>query len=343
MFVDEMVADRSSSSTTILDQIRDLARPLASGHYVADWDRRSMEIGRLSDSYSLLAKENGHWTNATETSAVRPLSLTASRAIGGDTLAEQARLSMNFDFALLTGEDYRIVGKAAARPDSAEKIVISAAAYALCHLDNPPELTLELMNLLYEEALHLDAIGRLLGIDHATRPWIPEDRQGNWDLVRGCTSPLDYMVIEHCLYEGRGTIASAAGAWQLERAGVSPAAVAVMDAIALQEANHNVSGFRWLRLLDRGRPEDDAALARVVRRFLEVEPVPAPDGSDASRKKHFPFFLIQVYRDTGDFPLLKEHIVTASRNARRTGDAGVDPDELYRRSAEALAWCKAAA
>lgn len=340
MLAREMVAETTSPPMTILDQIRDLARPLASGHYVEDWDVRSAEIGRLSDAYSLLAKENGHWSNTTETAAARPLSQTASRDVAN--ASDGARLSMNFDFALLTGEDYRVVSKAAARLDSAEKIVISAAAYALCYLDNPAELTLELMNLLYEEALHLEAIGRLLGIDHATREWIPEDRRGNWKLVQGCTSPLEYMVVEHCLYEGRGTIASAAGAYQLEQAGVSASAVAVMDAIGLQEANHNISGYRWLRLLDRARAEDDAALASVVRRFVEVEPVPEADGSDASLKKHFPLFLIQLYRDTGDFRLLKEQIVAASRNARRTGGAGIAPEELYRQSARALAWCSAA-
>ncbi|MDV3458931.1 hypothetical protein RZN05_18180 [Sphingomonas sp. HF-S4] len=343
MIVEEMIADKTIPSTTILEQVRNLAQPLASGHYVEDWDTRSFEIGRLSDAYSLLAKENGHWANTTEVAAVRPLSVTASRYLDNESTTGQARLSMNFDFTLLDGEDYRVVSKAAARLDSAEKIVISSAAYALCYLDNPPELTLELMNLLYEEALHLEAIGRLLGIDHSEREWIPEDRLGNWELVRGCTSPLEYMVIEHCLYEGRGTIASAEGAYQLERAGVSSPVVAVMDAIARQEANHNISGFRWLRLLDRGRAEDDAALASTVRRFVEVEPVPDADGSDASLRKHFPFFLIQVYRDTGDFRLLKEHIVAASRNARRAGGPGIAPEELYRQSEKALAWCSVTA
>ena len=343
MLSDEMVAERPSPGTTVLEQIHDLVRPLASGDYVADWEARSAEIGRLSDTYAILAKENGHWANTTAMSAVRPLSLNASRNFDTNGTANgTASLTLNFDFELLTGEDYRIVSTAAARLDSAEKIVISGAAHAICNLDNPPELTLELMNLLYEEALHLEAIGRLLGIDHSTREWIPDDRQVNWELVRGCRTPVEYMIMEHCLYEGRGTIASAAGAYQLERAGVSAAAVTVMDAIAVQEANHNISGYRWLRLLDRGRPEDDAAQASVVRRFVEGEPVPEADGSDASLKKHFPLFLFQLYRETGDFPLIKEHIVAASRNARRTGGAGIPPEELYPMSERALAWCAAA-
>lgn len=341
MLHNEMVADKTSPHSTVLEQIHDLVRPLASGDYVEDWDVRSFEIGELSDYYSLLAKENGHWANTNAMSTVRPLSLTSTRNFDSGALTDRARLSLNFDFALLTGEDYRIVSTAAARLDSAEKIVISAAAHAICYLDNPPELTLELMNLLYEEALHLEAVGRLLGIDHGSREWLPDDRRGNWELIQGCRSPLEYMMIEHCLYEGRGTIASAAGAYQLERAGVSPSAVAVMDAIALQEANHNISGYRWLRLLDRGRAEDDAAQASVVLRFVEVEPLPEADGSEASLRKHFPLFLFNLYRETGDFYLLKEHIVAASRSARRTGGPGIPPDELYRGSEKAMAWCAA--
>ncbi len=106
--------------------------------------------------------------------------------------------------------------------DAAEKVVISAAAWCLCELANPPELVLDLMNLVYEEALHLEAVGRL------------------------------------------GTVASAAGAFRLERAGAPRAVVDVFAAIARQEANHNVTGFRWLTLL--------GATGRLHQRRLAVRP-----------------------------------------------------------------------
>lgn len=332
----------TTPATTVLEQVHELVKPLASGEYVDDWESRSISVGHLSDVYSFFSRENGHWANAVQVSALRPLSRPASRNFDTSPRPDRPGLSLDFTFSQLTGEDFRIVNSAAARLDSAEKIVISSTAHALSYLDNPPELTLELMNLLYEEALHLEAIGRLLGIDHASRSWIPEDRRGNWALVQGCSSPMEYMLIEHCLYEGRGTIASAAGAYQLERAGVSAEAVTVMDAIALQEANHNISGYRWLRLLDRGNARDEATIAATVRRFVEVEPLPEADGGNTSLRKHFPLYLIQLYRETGDFCLLRDAIVAASQSARRSGGPGVAPDDLYRLSAKALAWCTAA-
>jgi hypothetical protein len=244
--------------------------------------------------------------------------------------------------AQLTGHQFDIVDSAAARLDAAEKIVISACARSLHDLDNPPELVLDLMNLLYEEALHLETIGRLLGIHHGERDWITDDRQGNWRLVLECARPVEYMIAEHCLYEGRGTIASAAGVFQLERAGASTDVIAAMEVIAMQEAGHNITGFRWLRLLDKGGDEDERLMATVVRKFVSVEPLPLPDGSSRSAKKYFPLYLFHQYRKTGDFYRVKSEIVAASKNARRTGEPGVPIEELYSAGRQVLSWCEGA-
>lgn len=340
---DEETIVAGAESATVLQQVRDLVRPLARGQYVDDWGARATAIGSLSDTYYFFARENGHWSNEFATSNLRPFSLTPTRRALVETVGEaldgRSSPSLNLDFVELTGQERDVVEVAAARLDAAEKIVISASARSLHDLDNPPELTLELMNLLYEEALHLEAVGRLLGIDHATREWIPDDRLANWDLVKGCSTALEYMIIEHCLYEGRGTIASAAGVFELERAGASKSVLTVMEAISMQEAAHNISGFRWLKLLDTGSEEDAFSITETVRRFIAVEPLPEADGSSRSAKKHFPLYLFQKYRESGDFYRVKQEIVAASKASRSTGEPGIPTAEIYQAADQVLAWC----
>jgi len=340
MSLDNQSVVSGEGLSTILDQVRDLALPLSLGKFTDDWAARSVAIGALADTYYFYYRENGHWSNDIITASLHPLSLAPTRAALMRASSSYPCLSLNFDYAELSGAEHEIVHAAAARLDAAEKIVISTTAWSLCNLNNSPELTLDLMNLLFEEALHLEAISRFLGIDQADRDWIPEDRQGNWGLVKSCATSLEYMVIEHCLYEGRGTIASAAGVYELERAGAPEAVTVVMEAVAKQECAHNITGYRWLRLLDTGDRECEQLLADAVRRFVAEEPPPAADGGSRSLKKHFPLYLMQKYRESHDFFRVKKEIVAASQSSRRSGGIGVCPPELYAASAQVLAWCE---
>jgi hypothetical protein len=340
MSVDTQSVVSCRGLSTILDQVRDLALPLSLGNFVDGWAARAAVIGSLADIYYFYCRENGHWSNDIIAANLHPLSLAPTRAPLMRAPTTYLPLSLNFDYSELAGAEREIVHAGAARLDAAEKIVISTTAWSLCNLDNPPELTLDLMNLLFEEALHLEAISRFLDIDQADRDWIPEDRQGNWSLVRSCATALEYMVIEHCLYEGRGTIASAAGVYELERAGAPEAVIAVMSAVAKQECAHNITGYRWLKLLDTGDREHEQLLAGAARRFVAEEPLPAADGSGRSLKKHFPLYLLQKYRESRDFFGIKKEIVAASQSSRRSGEVGVRAPELYAASAQVLSWCK---
>jgi hypothetical protein len=338
-----MLSDRSApaSGATVLDQARQLAGPLAVGAFVSDWVTRAEQLSVLSDRCLFAAREDAHWSPVAARASDRPLSLTPTRRAiftAQESPGGEPSVSLNVDLTELSGPGRKVVETATAGLDAAEKIVISAAAYSLCQLDNPPELVLEVMNILYEEALHLDAIGHLLGLDHSLVDWIPADRASNWDLVQRCGTPLEYMLLEHCLYEGRGTVASAAGAFQLERLDVPAAVVEVFAAIARQEANHNVSGFRWWKLLDDGTDAQRHKIAATVRAFLEAEPLPEPDDSARSQRKHFPLYLLQLYVASSDFYLVKDEIVAASRAARATGVPGVPLDQLYAASQRAVEW-----
>jgi len=326
---------------TLLQRALHLAGPLASGAYVDDWAAKAQALAALADLGTYAVREDAHWSPAAR-APHEGLSVRPTRP-GPASSSSDGRLSLNVDFAELEGPALQLVSDATAGLDSAEKIVVSAAAWCLCELACPPELALDTMNLIYEEALHLEAIGRLLGTDHSQVPWIPDDRQPNWDLVRQCETPLDYMIVEHCLYEGRGTVASAAGAFQLEQAGAPAEVVEVFATIARQEANHNVTGFRWLKMLDTGGQQMQYRLAELIRRFLAVEPLPEPDGTPRSQRKHFPLYLLHLYRRTGDFYRVKEEIVSASRAARRTGLPGVPIDRLYTGAQTTSRWAETTA
>jgi hypothetical protein len=332
---------RGGARPTLSSRVREVAEPLAAGTYVVDWVARAQALVAMSDIAVSSAREDAYWSPDGASLEEPPLSLRPTRATAGVALqARPDRLSLNVDFTELADPMRQLVADATVGLDAAEKVVISAAAWSLCELANPPELVLDLLNLLYEEALHLDAIGRLLGLDHSRVEWIPRDRRTNWDLVRASETPLDYMVIEHCLYEGRGTVASAAGAFQLEESGAPTAVVDVFAAIARQEANHNIAGFRWLKLLDTADPDDRSRLAELIRKFLDVEPLPEPDRTARSLRKHFPLYLIELYRQASDFYRVKEAIVSASRSARRTGLPGIPADRLYSAARATAEWSR---
>lgn len=126
----------------------------------------------------------------------------------------------------------------------------------------------------------------------------------------------------------------------LGAAGVPAGVVDVFAAISRQEANHNVSGYRWLKLLDTGSDRERRRLAEIVCWFLEAEPLPEADGSSRSQRKHFPFYLVDCYRRTGDFLLVKREIVAASRSARHTGLPGVPIDRLYAHARDTSRWAE---
>ncbi|MGE5659562.1 MAG: hypothetical protein ACM37W_23450 [Actinomycetota bacterium] len=207
----------------LIETIRDIAKPFAMAEYVDDWQHRAMQLSTISDFYKIRIRENAFITEGKMQVEPKFLSISPLKQALKDNFFhsyETRRIGYAFDYDCLSGQQYEISYKMYGDLDASEKIVMSTCAYAICNLSCPLEVVLDLCNLLYEEALHLEAISTLLSIDQSKKPWIPDDKQGNWQLVSSTDTILSYLFIEHCLYEGRGLIAAAKGVHELQKSGI---------------------------------------------------------------------------------------------------------------------------
>jgi hypothetical protein len=325
------------------DLVHAEVEPLSSWEGTSDWRERASRLGRLGDALATKCREDGAWTNESPVRELQPFLPTAARVQAAADAVQRPGASfpppsLGHLSGVATGTDLETLRSVADGLDGAEKIVISACAWAVRNLECPPAMIADLLAIIFEEAAHLEAVLVLLGIDDGVGSWLDDDRGANWDAVIRTTSPLQYMLVEHGLYEGRGTVASAYGAFQLEQAGVSDGVLKVMSAIACQEASHNTLGFKWLALLRGDERETHAEIAQGLELFLHADPLPPRDGSTRSLRKHFPAFLLDLYLQTWSFAAVKREIEDASRSVRSTGALKVSDDELYSRSRRLEVW-----
>ncbi|MEQ9248011.1 MAG: hypothetical protein RLO21_18695, partial [Nitratireductor sp.] len=212
--------------------------------------------------------------------------------------------------------------------DDGEKIVMAAVAYALRNFDMPPDTFSDLANIFFEEAYHLRIVDDIVGYGLGQRPFVPESRQDHWNLVRDATNIFEYIMLEHVLYEGRGTLASAYGVHLCRSRNVSEEGVEWFAKIARQETNHGATGFFWIERLgaDFGQriPEQSNAL---LRRFIEAECGDDAKGFRAKRLK-FSAYLLNRYRSGASTPEIVNVIKNNVKHVMETGDVIISQDEM---------------
>jgi hypothetical protein len=323
----------------ILETIRDIARPFARGEYVSNWQHRAMQLSTISDFYKIRLRENAFLTADHLHIKSNFLSLSPLRqALENNFWSsyESQQIGYSFEYGCLPCQQHNIAYKMFGQLDASEKIVISTCAHAICNLSSPLEIVLDLCNLLYEEALHLEAISRLLDIDQRCKPWITDDKQDNWQLVSSTDTILPYIFIEHCLYEGRGLIAAAKGVYELQKQELEPTVYRVMTSIFEQETNHALTGYFWLKQLDDGKKDEELKLA--LKNFLIVEPMDDIE-TFRGRRQRFPTFLIANYLKNRSYGEIRKIIIENAKHCVMTGDILIDNKELIENLTKLKTWC----
>lgn len=323
----------------IVNIIRNIVKPFAIAEYVHDWQHRAAQLSAISDLYTLKIRENPFVEEEEVEFDKIFLSLPPLREAikeSFDKAYAHNKINYAFNYGCLSGWQYDTYEKLYGDVDASEKIVISACGYAICNLSMPLEIMLALCNLLYEEALHLEATNTLLGTDQSIRPWIPDDKKTNWQLVGNTNSIISYLFTEHCLYEGRGFLAAAKAAYDLKRNEIDSVIYKIEKGIFEQETNHLLTGYFWLKQLDVG--DSDEELQNTLRAFLEKEPIASID-SFRGKKHRFPMFLASNYLKNRNFWQIKEIVLKNAKNCLLTGMPLVTDEQLLEATEKVANWC----
>lgn len=304
--------------------------PFVTGKYVPEWESRATTLSAISD-YLIIRLRDDAFVHDELSS--RPLECDADvgyrailahrlRAIvGGESLAFP-------HIPLAAGEDLRILTDLCSTLDYSEKIVISAAAFAIRKLPLSTELLSVLANILFEEAYHLKIITELLGLDQSARPWLAPDKNTNWELVNACGDTCTYTLLEHLLFEGRGAIAAAKGVHEAKVRGISPRVIAWLEKICNQETNHGILGLLWFHH-GGGGPALSGPARLLVRRFINEE-CDDTSGTFRTLRQRYSAWLLAQYlggTDAGQLmACLKEDVV----RCKTTGTIRPTLDDISR-------------
>jgi len=309
---------------------RELAEPFVAGVYVSDWEQRSGILSAISD-YLIIRLRDDAFVDSE--SAARPLECEADAGyravlarelrdiVGGKPLAFPT-------VKLADDKDLPPLRELCSTLDYSEKIVISAAAFAIARLSPSIELVSVVANILFEEAYHLKIVTEMLGLDHLARPWLAPDKTANWELVKSCKDGATYMLLEHLLYEGRGGIAAAKGVHEAGARGVSKQSIAWLEKICDQETNHGIAGLMWFGRNYRGATLTLSARS-LIRSFIEQECDDTTGTFRTLRQRYSAWLLAQYFGGTS----VQELVVSLKRDVARcksTGEIGPTLDDMSR-------------
>lgn len=311
-----------------VNTIRTLAKPFARGEYVNDWQQRAIQLSTISDFYTIRLRENAFLTEeklqfAPCFASLSPLRKAIQENFYNSYYSNKIGYAISYNF--LSDWQYDIFHKIYSDVDSSERIVMSACAYAICNLSCPIEVVLVLCNLLYEEALHLESISTLLGIDQSCKPWIGDDKVNHWQLISKTNTIISYLFAEHCLYEGRGFIAAAKGVYELQKYGTESTIYKIAKFIFEQETNHVLTGYFWLKQLDNGKFEDELRI--VLNNFIKTEPMKEIESFKGKRQR-FPIFIAENYLKNRDYWQIRKIVLETAKHIIVTGEILVSDEQL---------------
>jgi hypothetical protein len=324
----------------LLEKIRSLLLPFALGQYVADWQYRASEVSTISDISILRMRETAFFLKENCSADLTFASLSSFRkniVTDFDNFSSLNKVSYSIDYNLLSNQEYDIFNELYNEVDSSERIVISACAYAICNLSFPIEIVLVLCNILYEEALHLESISRLLGIDQSKKKWISNDKCNHWNLVLNTKSIAEYFFLEHCLYEGRGFIAAAKGVHELSKYSEHSTGYKIARLIFEQETNHVLTGYFWLKQLDDITLE--STLKSVLSQFLQIEILTDIETFKGKRQR-FPLLLLSHYLSNKSYWGIQKLIMENANSMIMTGNMSVTNEQLINATEFCSRFCK---
>lgn len=194
---------------------------------------------------------------------------------------------------------------------SVEKLAISTCSLAITKYELPLSVFTMFLDVIRDECLHLLALSRLIDVEPLFDGWIAEKRKPAWDQVLQCQTSLEHVLLEHCLFEGEGSISANYAVSLAKQLGFPDVALSVIARIATEEMRHATVGYQMAGILARNDSERHRAVERSLSLLRVIEPLEDPT-SIKGKKQQFAESVIRGYAQDGDWMRATNLIVEES-------------------------------
>lgn len=183
---------------------------------------------------------------------------------------------------------------------SVEKLAISTCALAIIKYTLPIPVVVELANIIRDECLHLLSLSRLIGIDPLEGGWITSKRNLAWQQLLKCSSALEHVMLEHCLFEGEGSFSASYTIYLANKLNFPNPALQVVKRIADEENRHATCGYFIANILATGDSYRMDWARKAIVLLREIEPL---DTSDVVKfhKQTIAERMLNDFATTGDW------------------------------------------
>lgn len=310
----------------LLNLIQGLLIPFSQpeSYDLSDWHERITIVTSLTELLQLKTSEFA-------SSASKPQNQVC-------TLEEAKHFLTTFrDFELETGSrldvgeyqlliDYAKVDKSSVKDDqvskifggviSVEKLAISTCSLAITRYTLPVCAVIELANVVRDECLHLLSLSRLINADPLDGGWITTKRQPAWSQILRCQTPLEHVMLEHCLFEGEGAISASYTIYLAREMNFPKSAVSVVKRISDEETRHATIGFYLAGVLAKNDLDRLLSAQSALKLIREIEPL---DYGNAVKlfKQNTSERILLDYVQTGDWVNATERIIYLASQAEQ--------------------------
>lgn len=313
---------------TIVEQILNLIQGLLipfsqpDKHNLYDWHERITLVTHLSEILQLKASE---FATAASSPCKTEFSLIEAQAFldgfSDFELQTRARLDIIGYQNLI---DYAKVDKSMSSDDrvgkmftgvvSVEKLAISTCSLAISRYSLPIQAIIELVSVIRDECLHLLSLARLINVNPLDGGWITCKRQPAWNQILNCNTPLEHVMLEHCLFEGEGAISARYTIYLAVEMNFPETAISVVRRIADEETRHATIGYFLSGLLSKNDNHRVSSSQTALHLIREIEPLDYSNSVKLFKQNTAESVLLE-YAQTGDWMAATKKIVCYAMKA----------------------------
>jgi hypothetical protein len=156
---------------------------------------------------------------------------------------------------------------------SVERLAISACSSAISKFKITSNILILFLEVIRDEFLHLQSLATLTGINPLEELWISESRQPAWNAIVQCETLLEYVLLQHCMFEGEGCLSAHLSIFEAKRLSFSSNSLSIIERIAVEELRHATVGYFIAKIIVSNNEELTKAKDKVINLIRSIEPL----------------------------------------------------------------------
>jgi hypothetical protein len=182
---------------------------------------------------------------------------------------------------------------------SIERLAISTCSLAIMRYSLPIPVLIEFVNIIRDECLHLIGFSRLLGVNPLGDDWITSQNMPCFEQLLKCDTPLEHVVLEHCLFETEGSFSANYAVHVSQGMGLPESAISVVERVAIEENRHSTLGYYMASLLCNTAEERQNAIVKCLSLIREIEPLDSEN-------------MVKLYKQTVAVKILQTYAISGN-------------------------------